>query len=75
MPLAHNLMGSKEMQSCATEVANNCGNAAVVAFGVYGTDFYREYLVQGDGSIKPSKCIELTIGGNIKVQWGEQVCI
>ena len=75
MPIAQNLMLSREMQAWATEVANNCGNTAIVAFGVYGTDFYREYLVHGDGSIKLSKCIEPTRGGNGKVQWGEEVCL
>jgi hypothetical protein len=75
MPIAQNLMLSKEMQTWATEVANNCGNTAVVAFGVYGTDFYREYLVHGDGSIKLSRCIEPTRGGNSKDRWGDQVCL
>ncbi len=45
------------MKSWTDKIVANCGNTAIVSFGVYPSDWGEDYYIQSDGTTKLNKCV------------------
>ncbi|MFN9548608.1 MAG: hypothetical protein ACK6AD_16360 [Cyanobacteriota bacterium] len=72
-PIAQSLMGSPKMQAQANNIAKNCGNTAIITFGVYGTDNIHAYFVGASGAATPQRCAAWD-RSKVLTPWGEGIC-
>ena len=72
-PIAQSLMRSPKMQAQANNIATNCGNTAIISFGVYGTDNFHSYFVGASGEATPQRCAAWDRSKKL-TPWGEGIC-
>ena len=70
-----NIMESKIlMKSWTDKIVANCGNTAIVSFGVYPSDWGEDYYIQSDGTTKLNKCVKPENAPS-PLPWGVSVCL
>ena len=74
LPQINNVMGSSQlMNTWANQIVKNCGNTAIVYFGVSNTDWGEDYYIQSDGTTKLNKCVPAGTHGLLP--WGVSPCL
>ena len=61
------------MKSWTDKIVANCGNTAIVSFGVYPSDWGEDYYIQSDGTTKLNKCVPAGTHGLLP--WGVSPCL
>jgi len=72
LPQISNIMASSQlMNTWANQIVKNCGNTAIVYFGVSNTDGFFSYYVQSDGTTKLRECLKASTPPSI-LPWGKE---